>query len=373
MTWFIGAGWVLGWLLFWRLPTLTPAEASRGSDEGVSVIIPARDEADVLPGLLGDLAAQTVLPSEVVVVDDMSEDGTGAVARALGARVVAVNELPDGWTGKSHACQTGADATTASLLLFLDADVRLAPAALESLLAEADQSSPSSSFLSIQPSHVMHKWYEPASAGGSVVSVMGVGLSAALPLELRGAFGPCLLVDRASYVAVGGHRSGRAAIADDMALAARLRDAGYPTRALAGGPLVRYRMYPAGWRQLWEGWTKNLSAGAGGIPSWRFVAIALWIAAGLSSFGAVVAAARHPSPLHWIVAILSYLAFAGQWRWMLRQLGGFPYWTGALYPILLVVFVALFVRSSWLEYARRRVRWRGRSIPVGGSSRGATP
>lgn len=370
VTWFIGAGWVLGWLLFWRLPALTPSKVSTVDGARVSVIIPARNEVEVLPGLLADLGAQTAVPGEVVVVDDLSEDGTGAAARALGVRVVAVDDLPDGWTGKSHACQIGADSTSAPLLLFLDADIRLAPTAIESLLAEADQPT---TFLSVQPSHVMHRWYEQASAACSVVSVMGVGLSAALPLQLRGAFGPCLLIDRSSYVTVGGHRSVRAAVTEDMALAARTRDAGIATRALAGASLVRYRMYPAGWGQLWEGWTKNLSAGAGGVPPWRFAAIALWIAAGLSSFGTVVAAVRHPGPSIGFIALLTYLAFAVHWRWMLHQMRGFPRWTGAIYPLLLLVFVVIFVRSLWLEHIRHRVRWKGRSIRVGATSRANSP
>ena len=81
---------------------------------------------------------------ELVVVDDHSSDGTADVAAAHGATVVAAPALPSGWVGKPHACWIGAGATTAPLLVFLDADVRPGPDLLDGLAAVDRRPTPSS-------------------------------------------------------------------------------------------------------------------------------------------------------------------------------------------------------------------------------------
>ena len=131
-----GVGWILGWLLLWRLrPLPTPEPDSSGSTDrpAIAVVVPARNEASALPHLLPGLAAQLQPGDELVVVDDHSTDATAVVATRLGAQVVHPPALPDGWLGKPHACWTGASSTTAPLLLFVDADVRPAPDLLDRL------------------------------------------------------------------------------------------------------------------------------------------------------------------------------------------------------------------------------------------------
>src|SRR5690606_25074133 len=100
----------------------------------VSVVVPARDEAERLPRLLAALVAARPRPHEVIVVDDGSADGTCEVAAAAGATVIRV-ERPAGWTGKAYACQRGADAAQGDVLVFLDADVEPAPDGIASLSA----------------------------------------------------------------------------------------------------------------------------------------------------------------------------------------------------------------------------------------------
>ena len=88
------AGWGLGWLLAGRRHAL--AERRPPAGVRVSVVVPARDEASRLSGLLAALAAATPRPHEVVVVDDGSRDGTAAVARAGGATVVTASAVAEG-------------------------------------------------------------------------------------------------------------------------------------------------------------------------------------------------------------------------------------------------------------------------------------
>ena len=126
-----------------KLPRLTPSGSAPGAT--VSVIVPARNEADTIGPALAVLTAQAGPRLEVVVVDDRSEDGTGDVAEALvadcaHARLVRVETLPGGWLGKNHALWTGARSAPASdYLLFTDADVRFAPGTIAAAVTLAEE------------------------------------------------------------------------------------------------------------------------------------------------------------------------------------------------------------------------------------------
>jgi glycosyltransferase involved in cell wall biosynthesis len=92
-----------------------------GSTDSIVFLIPARNEAENLARLL------PLLEAKVYVYDDQSEDGTAEIAAANGANVIRGKELPDGWTGKNHAChrlaQVAAEDSSADWWIFLDADM----------------------------------------------------------------------------------------------------------------------------------------------------------------------------------------------------------------------------------------------------------
>ena len=94
----------------------------------LSVVIPARDEEENLPGLFAALAAQTRLPDEVVVVDSASRDRTAQLAASLGARVLRC-DLP----GVALARQTGLEAARGEWVVSTDADSRPGPGWLAAL------------------------------------------------------------------------------------------------------------------------------------------------------------------------------------------------------------------------------------------------
>ena len=132
----------LGHARFWstavRLPTSSNPDIASAWPE-VTAIVPARDEADILPTTLPSLLGQDY-PGRfrVVVVDDASSDGTGAVACRIGAQVVRGDGPPPGWAGKVAAMAVGVrSAGTPEYLLFTDADVRFPANALTSLVTAA--------------------------------------------------------------------------------------------------------------------------------------------------------------------------------------------------------------------------------------------
>lgn len=98
----------------------------------VSLVIPARDEADTLEASARSRLAQDYPALELVLVDDRSRDGTGALVDRLAAedarvRAVHVRALPEGWLGKVHALQRGVEVARGEWLLFTDADIHFAP------------------------------------------------------------------------------------------------------------------------------------------------------------------------------------------------------------------------------------------------------
>jgi glycosyltransferase involved in cell wall biosynthesis len=151
--------WLIGWLLCWRLPILPPA-ASRATRARVSVIVPARNEAARLPPLLAGLRSQSRPVDELVVVDDASTDTTAAVAAARGAQVIAAPPLPEGWTGKTWACWTGAGHATGDVLVFLDADTQPAPDLVARLVEAVERGGDHPGLVSVMPYHRMERQYE---------------------------------------------------------------------------------------------------------------------------------------------------------------------------------------------------------------------
>lgn len=340
-----------------------PSGAARRKDLAtavtVSVVVPARDEEATLPALLASLRDLTVDVVEVVVVDDDSRDDTGAVARAGGARVLVPGVPPRGWTGKAWACHVGAGATRGERLLFLDADTVLAPDALAGLLELHHRHG---GLVSVQPFHGVRRAYEQLSAYFNAVSVLASGAFGARPARRPTAFGPCLLTSRDDYERAGGHAAARAAILDDVALAAAYQRAGLPVRCFVGGQAVRMRSYPGGLRQLVSGWTKNFASGAAATdPRARFGAV-LWLCAHhVVAFGLLLSPLAQGRPAWWAVA---WLVVAWQLRALLRRLGSFRWWSWVLFPVPLLAFDLIFVRSAVRTVVRRSVRWRGRHVDL---------
>ena len=135
--------------LVWRVranvPVLStlPAPARTAAWPRLSVIVPARNESFGIEGALASKLSCGYPNLEVVVVDDRSTDDTGAIARRVSqhdprVRVTRIDELPTGWLGKLHAMSVGAERATGEWILLSDADVHVEPGVLERVIAHAD-------------------------------------------------------------------------------------------------------------------------------------------------------------------------------------------------------------------------------------------
>lgn len=352
----VGAALVVGVLLFGRphrLPHRVPTSRRR-----VRVVIPCRNGAASIGGLLDDLRESGRPGGEVVVVDDWSTDATAAIAAASGvAEVVAAPPLPPGWVGKPWACATGAEhgvqLDDGDVLVFLDADVRLAPGGLDAVLAAQETTG---GLVSVQPFHTVPTAVEQLSAMPNLVAIMGIGASTDHP---SGMFGPVVCCTAGDYRRVGGHAEVRDRVVEDVALGRRFADADIGVRVYVGDERVTFRMYPEGFGALIEGWTKNLSIGAASSPIVRAAGVAMWITALLTvptlPFRLAGAAGLLATAVTWALASLSVGG-------MLRRVGSYRWWAAAAFPVLTAFFVAMVVRSAWHVHVRRRVRWRSRDV-----------
>lgn len=336
---------LIGCVLLWRVPRITSAVRSEAA---VAVVVPARDEESSLPTLLSSVREQLRPGDELVVVDDHSGDATAAVAAAGGATVVASGALPAGWTGKAWALQQGVAATSAPELVLLDADVALEPAALDRLVAAHEARA---GLVSVAPLHVVVRPYERLSSVVATVAMMGTGgFTPVSTTRPAGAFGPCIVTSRAELASVGGYEAVAGDVLDDVALARRYVGAGLPVTLFGGRGSVRYRMYPDGLRQLVDGWSKNVAAGAGGTRWFVLGLVVAWVSLLLQApwYGPVV-----------------YAGCAVQLAWMWARIGRFGLLTAALFPLPLFAFLAIFVRSVYLTVIRRQVPWKGRRVRLG--------
>jgi 4,4'-diaponeurosporenoate glycosyltransferase len=155
-------------------------------------------------------------------------------------------------------------------------------------------------------------------------------------------------------------------VLDDIELARVWRAAGRSVHLYGGAGVATFRMYPGGLRHLIEGWTKNFGAGARAIRPVTAVLVALWLSVPLEALWWVV---RLAIPGHHAGGVAAaaglYAVAAVQLWWMLRRVGSFGLITAAAFPIPLVVFVAVFLRSLVASVTRRPVRWKGRRVPTG--------
>ena len=394
--------WVSGFLLLWRIPAVGSVRDSFVDQEGridpgvfssakraaensaveaMSIVIPARNEAGNIGVLLESLTAQQSRPLEVIVVDDQSGDGTAEIvwqytAEAGWIRVISAAQRPEGWTGKNWSCHCGAAEAKGSLILFLDADTRLEAAdALERLAAEHSRRG---GMVSVQPYHRIHKLYEQLSGFFNLIVMVGSG---AFDLwsrsgEADGCFGPCILMNRIEYTAVGGHAAVRGEVVDDLALCGLFRRHGLAVHCFGGRGLISFRMYPGGLRSLIEGWTKNMAMGASLSKVRNIILLVIWFTGISNALLAVAVSGGAAAVAVWsLLAAAVYVLYAVQVYIQLRRVGSFSFGAALLFPLEFFFFVGVFVYSIIRTKVFRSVTWKGRRIPIEklhGNSRGAT-
>jgi hypothetical protein len=331
----------------------------------VSVLVPVRNEAHRIAPCLGALLAQRHVDLELLVLDDGSTDGTADVVRRVvgadaGTRLLDGVPLPAGWLGKPHACAQLAEAARGEVLVFVDADVVLAPDAIArtvTLLREArlDLVSPYPRQVTVTAAE---RLVQPLLQW-SWLTFLPLRLAERLRApSLTAANGQLLACDAASYRAAGGHGAVHDEVIEDVALARAFKRAGFRATVADGTDVATCRMYES-WRDLRDGYTKSLWA-AFGSPLGAATALALlgWLYL-LPPLAAARALARG-RPRTAAVPALGYAAGVAGRVVAARRTGGRDL-DALAHPLSVAAFAALTVRS-WRHRRAGRLTWKGRPL-----------
>ena len=339
----------------------------------VTVVLPVRDEEEQVGGCLAAVLAQRGIEHlDVVVVDDGSTDRTAEVVAVADPRVrlVPAPALPPGWLGKPHACAVGVAAAAAErppsdddVLVFLDADVRLAPSAVAAAVTVADEHN--LDLVSPWPRPVTgslaERLVQPLSPWLWLTTVpLRVAERSARP-SLAVANGQFLVVRAEAYARAGGHAAVRGQVLEDLALARAVRTAGGRTAPVSGARLAACRMYE-GWPALRQGYAKSLWASVGESP-----------AAGLTAAGVLTAVEVLPAvaALRGSRAGLVGYAAGVASRVISAAVTGSRSWPDALAHPLSVLLLDVLMVESVRGRRRGALVWRGRA--VGTPPRGRLP
>ena len=233
----------------------------------ISVLIPARNEAANIAAALHAVLASTHATLEVLVLDDSSTDATPEIVANIAARDHRVKllrsaTLPQGWNGKQHACWQLANRSTAPLMLFLDADVRLEPDAIARMAAFHQTSG--AALVSGFPRLItigLLEWLLLPLIHFVLLGFLPVArMRKTTDTAMAAGCGQFMLVEREAYFTSGGHEAIRSTMHDGLLLPRAFRRAGFHTDLADLTQLASVRMYDTA-AKVWQGLAKNATEG----------------------------------------------------------------------------------------------------------------
>ena len=333
----------------------------------VSIVVPARNEAEHIEAALRSLLRLDYPECEIIAINDRSTDETGAIMDRLlvewqqqatsglhRLRIIDLKELPPGWLGKTHAMWIAARRTTGKWILFTDADVVFSQDALRRAVVYAERQR--ADHLVVFPTMVMkgvgermmmaffqsqfvfaHRPWKVADPKAR--DHMGVG-----------AFN---LIRREVYEGIGTYERLRLAVLDDMKLGELVKQHGYRQRNVFGRDLLKLR-WTVGTLGLVRNLTKNFFAILRFNPVWVVAAVVSMFVVNVGPFaGACVA--HGWTRVGFILALLSILTlYIG-----LAKKSDVSWLCFLLHPVSAVLFCYAVSRSMVVTLARGGVVWRG--------------
>jgi chlorobactene glucosyltransferase len=338
----------------------------------ISVIVPARDEARNIRRCVDAIMGQDYRRFELIVVDDRSSDATPHILDDLARqyptlKVIAGAEPPADWAGKPFALSQGADQAGGEWLCFIDADTFCLPGCLTASLETARQHQ--ADLFSMLTDQELGSFWEK-----TILPLVFTALSVGFPARNVNdpkrpeaiANGQFILIRRAVYDAIGGYASIHDQIAEDKALAGRVKQSGYRLILADGRAVARTRMY-TNLAEIWEGWTKNIFLGmrdrlglllAGALigllgalllPFWLLAGL-YWLLAGGQLVAGLVSA---EAILLWAVLLWYRLQAASAFHIS-------PGYALTL-PLGSLFFTAMMAASAFKVLSGQGVTWKGRN------------
>ncbi|MFI8298863.1 glycosyltransferase [Streptomyces nigra] len=374
----IAAGSLAAWLwlllfqgFFWRTDVRLPRRTDPGEWPSVCVVVPARDEAAVLPASLPSLLAQDYPGrAEVFLVDDGSTDGTGELARRLarerGGLALTVDspgEPPAGWTGKLWAVRHGiglARARDPEYLLLTDADIAHAPDSLRELVAAARTGGfdAVSQMARLRVDSLWERLVVPAFVYffAQLYPFRRIGRTGT---RTAAAAGGCVLLRTEAAVRARIPDSIRGAVIDDVALARAVKRGGGRVWLGLAERVDSVRPYPR-LADLWRMVSRSAYAQLRHQPALLLGTIAGLALVYLVPPVALAFGAASGDKVAAVLGGLAWLVMTGTYVPMLRYYRQ-PLWPAPLLPVTAFLYLLMTADSAVQHYRGRGAAWKGRT------------
>ncbi len=343
----------------------------------VSVLIPARDEADTIELCVRSALSNDHPVEEVIVCDDQSTDGTTEILDAMTPahkrlRTIKGAPLPQGWVGKPFACHRLASEAKGDILLFVDADTFLeyeGISRIASLFAELD-----ADIVTAVPRQQAVSFWERL-----ILPLLHLTYTSWFPIALTwrsndvrflAANGQVLAITREAYEAIGGFESVRDAVVDDMAICRRVKAHGGRVVFADGHEIAVCRMYTSG-KEVIEGFSKNIYPGLGAKPLALAGVIALYGTAFIGPYVVTALGAYRPHALPRSVKWLGWLGVAHNvaLRALLARRHEQPPEGMLTQPLGVLALIGIALNSArWTHTGQ--IRWSGRTYSGGALTSG---
>lgn len=357
------------WRSLRRWPRVPLVEAAAPAPL-VSVVVPARNEVRGIQRCLRSLLAQRYPSLRLIVLDDESQDGTGAILEELARgdsrlRVVAGGPPPDGWVGKCwalHQAVQFADPAT-DYFLFTDADTAHQPLAVASAVAYAQHQR--LDLLSLGTGQRLvgraERLLLPLILGLAMLENGSLDeVNDPARTEIAKANGQFILVSAAAYARIGGHAAVRAALVEDFELARRAKRLGLRVRLADGRHLVETRGYTSV-REIWNAFSRNAPVEAQRQPGGSVPVLLGWPLLSLGPYVLMSIALRRRSWLLLGQSALQVAHLVGITTRFATALG-LPFQYGLAQPVAATFLWLLLVAADVRRALGRPVVWKERPV-----------
>lgn len=360
---------------------LLPAKKNAFDNEApmVSILIPARNEEDVIQKCLESALTQNYPNFEVIVLDDESTDRTPHILQELEdsrphtLKVIKGKPKPDNWLGKPWACQQLSEEARGTILVFIDADTWLEKSMVSKIVRSMGHDV--IDLLTIWPEQHLGTFWEK-----TVIPLVYYALLSLLPARyvhkvpgwvpnilkpivrplFAAACGQCMAFKRSAYESIDGHASVKDEVVEDVALAKRIKEKGLKMKMYHGEASISCRMYTSG-KELEKGFEKNFLAGFNyNIPLFLTMALLHLIVFVLPFMILPIGILAQDIPLALVSVVCIAIIFIH--RFVLARWFDWNPLYAFLHPLAVLWFQRLGLKLVINHLSGKKSSWKGRTV-----------